>query len=38
MKLLENVTTTVPDDAYDKMRRRFWPLNQGLARASGGTP
>jgi hypothetical protein len=38
MKLLEIVTTTVPDDAYDKMRRRFWPLDQGLARASGGTP
>jgi exonuclease V gamma subunit len=38
MKLLEIVTTTVPDDAYDKIRRRFRPLYQGLARAGGGTP
>jgi hypothetical protein len=38
MKLLGIVSTTIPDDAYDKVRRRFRLLHQGLARANGATP
>jgi exodeoxyribonuclease V gamma subunit len=37
MKLLEIAPAKVPDDAYDKVRRRFQLLDKGLARARGGS-
>jgi hypothetical protein len=36
MKLLQIVPSNVPDDAFDKVRRRFRLLDIGLARARGG--
>jgi exonuclease V gamma subunit len=35
MKLLKVVPATVPEDAFDKVRRRFRPLDRSLAHARG---